>query len=418
MRHLQAPRSTRSEGSFRTRLAALLVAGLIAAGCTGASGAFTPAPSVGAGTAAPQTVIPASPSAATPALTATAVPSVSSAPAVTPAPTPAASPAPTAPPSPSPSPSVAAITYPLTLTDDEQNSVVIKAEPKRIISITPATTEMLFSLGVGDRLIANTDADDYPPQVTKLPHVATYNSVDVEKIVGLNPDLVIAGGNSFNKPEALAQLRRLGIPVLVLYAPDIEGVLHDMDLVAQATGRPGQGSALVSDLRSQFQAVRDATANLPHPRTFYELDATKEIYGPADKSFIAEMIALAGGTPITTGSTTVFSIPLEKLIAADPEVIVLGDSAYGTTPEIAAARPGWSTMTAVRTKAIRPIDDTIVSRPGPRLAEGLRALALAIHPGLVLPPAPSANPATTGSSPPASSPATSGASASPSASGY
>ncbi len=204
---------------------------------------------------------------------------------------------------------------------------------------------------------------------------------------------MIAGGNGFNKPDALAQLRRLGIPVLTVYGSDVEGVLKDIQLVATAAGRPAEGTTLVDDMRDAFKGIADATASLPHPRTFYELDATKEIYGPADNSFIAEMITLAGGTPITTGSPTVFSIPLEKLVAADPEVIVLGDSAYGTTPEVVASRPGWNTMTAVRDNAIRPIDDTVVTRPGPRLVEGLRNLALAIHPDLVLPalsPAPSA----------------------------
>jgi iron complex transport system substrate-binding protein len=278
---------------------------------------------------------------------------------------------------------------------------------------------MLFALGVGDRLIANTDADDYPAEVKSLPHVATFNSVDVEKIVGLQPDLVIAGGNGFNKPDALAQLRRLRIPVLTVYGSDVEGVLKDIQLVATAAGRPAEGTVLVDDMRDAFKGIADATASLPHPRTFYELDATKEIYGPADDSFIAEMITLAGGTPITTGSPTVFSIPLEKLVAADPEVIVLGDSAYGTTPDVVASRPGWNTMTAVRDKAIRPIDDTVVTRPGPRLVEGLRNLALAIHPDLFLPassPAPSAGASPGPSLAPGASAVPSGAS--PSASGY
>src|SRR5205823_4341038 len=154
------------------------------------------------------------------------------------------SPIPSASSMPSASPSEAT-TWPLTLTDDEQNTVVIPAEPRKIVSLTPATTEVVYSLGIGDRLIADTDADDFPPEAKKLPHVATYSSVDVEKIVGLNADLVIAGGNSFNKPEALAQLRRLGIPVLVVYGADVEGVLHDIELVGQAAGRPGQGAAIV-----------------------------------------------------------------------------------------------------------------------------------------------------------------------------
>ena len=97
------------------------------------------------------------------------------------------------------------------------------------------------------------------------------------------------------------------------------------------------------------------------------------------------MIALAGGDPITTGSPTDFAIPLEKLIAADPEVIVLGDAAYGVTAEAVAARPGWDVMTAVKDGAIRPVNDVVVTRPGPRLVEGLRALALAIHPDAAVP---------------------------------
>jgi len=128
-----------------------------------------------------------------------------------------------------------------------------------------------------------------------------------------------------------------------------------------------------------------ATSGLDKPRVFYELDATREIYTAADDSFLAEMIELAGGEPITTGSTTSFEIPLEKLVTADPEVILLGDAAYGATAEAVAARPGWNVMSAVKDGAIRPIDDIVVTRPGPRLVEGLRALAAAIHPDAAIP---------------------------------
>lgn len=301
----------------------------------------------------------------------------------------AASPS-TAPATPLPSPSP---TYPLTLTDDEGTSVVIPAEPARIVSLTPATTEILFAIGAGQRVVATTDFDDYPPEVVSLPHVASYTGVDVEKIVGLEADLVIAGGNNFNPPEAIARLRSLGIPVLVVYAPDTETILRDIELIGRAVGRAEPATTLAEAIRHDFEAVRTATAGLPRPRVFYELDATNEIYGPADDSFLAEMIKLAGGEPITTGSPTVFSISLEKLVAADPEVIVLGDAAYGVSPEVVRSRPGWGAMTAVRTGAIRPVNDILVTRPGPRIALGLRELALAIHPGLALPAPVSATPA-------------------------
>ena len=96
------------------------------------------------------------------------------------------------------------------------------------------------------------------------------------------------------------------------------------------------------------------------------------------------LTALAGAEPITTGSPNLFEIPLERLIEEDPEVIVLGDAGYGVTKEQVAARPGWDVMTAVRTGSVRPADDVLITRPGPRIGDGLRSLALAIHPDLEL----------------------------------
>lgn len=310
--------------------------------------------------------------------------------AATPVPSPTAASPTAGPATPTPTPAVEptpAAAFPLTLVDDEGTSVALPARPERIVSLTPATTEILFAVGAGPRVVATTDFDDYPPEAVPLPDVATYQGVDVEKIVGLEADLVVAGGNGFNSPEALARLRSLGIPVLVVYAPDVATVLADIELVATAAGEAVAGAALAATMRTEIDAITAAVTadGGPRPRVFYELDATKEIYGPADDSFIAEMISLAGGDPITTGSPTVYSIPLETLIAADPEVVVLGDAAYGVTAEQVVARPGWGGITAVREGAIRPVDDVVVTRPGPRLAEGLRALALAIDPAVVLP---------------------------------
>lgn len=288
---------------------------------------------------------------------------------------------------PTPSPSVAPA-FPATLTDDEGTAVTIAAEPHKIVSLTPATTEILFALGAGPRVIATTDFDDYPPAAVALPDVASFTAVNVEKIVGMEADLVIAGGNFFNPPEAITRLRSLGVPVLVVYAPSIAGVLKDIELIGTAVGLGDEAKAMTATMQDGFDAVAAATSGSDKPRTFYELDtSTGPIYTVADGSFTKEMIELAGGAPITTGSTTDFAIPLEKLIAADPELILLGDGAYGVTAEQVKARSGWKVMTAVKTDAIRPVNDLIITRPGPRLVEGLRELAMAIHPDLVLPSA-------------------------------
>ena len=325
------------------------------------------------------------------ACTATASPSPSG-PAPTGSIAPAATGTPTAPPETEPTVEIPVeAVFPVTVTDDEGTDVTIESEPQRIVSLTPATTEILFAIGAGDRQVGRTDADDYPPEATDLPVVVKLGKVDVEKIVGLEPDLVLAGGNNFTPPEAVAKLREVGIPVVVVYAPDVEGVFEDVELVGTVAGAPGPASELADGMRAEIDAVAAVLGpgERARPRVFYETGDQPKLYGIADDSPYAEMISLAGGEPITTGSATNWEMPLETLIAADPEVVVLGDSVYGVTAEQVAARPGWDVITAVRTNAIRPVNDTVITRPGPRLVEGLRALALAIDPQAPLPsPAP------------------------------
>ena len=282
-------------------------------------------------------------------------------------------PAATATPAPSPA-------FPVTVTDDEGTEIEIAAEPEAIVSLTPAATETLFALGVGDRVVAKVeDIAKYPPEAEALPIVATFNGVDVEQIVALEADLVIAGGNFFTPADAIAQLRELDIPVLVLYADSVDEALAGIQLVGTATGAGEEATELVADMRNEFDELAAATTGLPTPKTFYEIDATSDIYTVPADSLYSEMLELAGADPITTDST--YQISLEELIAADPEVILLGDDADYTTAADVAARPGWADITAVKEGAVYPIPEYIlVTRPGPRLADGLRALIEALHP--------------------------------------
>lgn len=296
---------------------------------------------------------------------------------------PSSTPTATATPTPSATPIVTP--GPVSLVDDEATIVVIPAPPQRIVSLTPAATEVLFAIGAGDRVAAKVeDVAAYPPAANALPVVATFEGVQVEKIVALNADLVIAGGLGFTPPDAVTQLRGLGIPVLVLYAPSVAGALKDVELIGTAVSAGDAAHDLATSMRADLDALSALTADLPKPRVFYEIDATSTIYtAPAD-SVYAEMLKLAGADPITTDASYVIS--LEKLVAADPQIILLGDGAYGVTAEQVAARPGWNTMNAVTAGAIRPVDDIVVTRPGPRLVDGLRALIAAIHPDVTLPP--------------------------------
>ena len=290
---------------------------------------------------------------------------------------------------PSPTPAAA---FPVTVTDDEGTSVEIASEPDTIVSLTPATTEILFALGAGERVVATDDGSDFPEEAVALPDVATFSSVDVEKVVALEPDLVLAGGLGFTPADAITRLRDLDIPVAVIYAPSVEGVYKDIELIGQATGTSEAATAITDGMRAEMDAIGGAVADAgAKPRVFYEVgydSPTGAIYAPADQSFVAEMVTLAGADTITTGDPNTYEIPLETLISKDPQIIVLGvNPFYSPTPDAVAARPGWDAMTAVKNGDIRPVRDIEITRPGPRLPIGLRNLATAIRPDITLPAA-------------------------------
>lgn len=276
-------------------------------------------------------------------------------------------------------------TFPVTVTDSEGTEVTIEAMPERIISLAPSTTETLFALGAGDRVVGGTDFDDYPAEAVDITDVATFTGVIMEQVVALEPDLVLAAGNFFTPPDDVARMRELGYTVVVLYAPDVDTVLSDIELIGTTVGASDAAEAMTTEMREQMDAIAaEAAAVGSTPSVFYELGAEPEIYAPAPDSFLADMIVRAGGDPITTGDPALWSIPLEELVVADPEVIVLGDANYGTCPDAVAARAGWEGMTAVVNGDVRPVDDVPITRPGPRLAQGLASLARAIHPELEL----------------------------------
>lgn len=253
------------------------------------------------------------------------------------------------------------------------------------MSLTPAETEVLFALGAGDRVVGKVeDIANYPPEAADVPVMGRFDSVDVEQIIAANADLVLAGGSGGTPPDAIDQLRSLGIPVLVVYAESVDEALDDIERTAAAVGKSVEGEALVADMRQQFDQVAAATSGSEKPRVFLETGNEPAIYGIADDSVYAEMVELAGGHAITTGSASNWEMPIERLVSEDPEIILLADANYGVTAEQVAGRSGWDGITAVKEGAIYPIDDIVTTRPGPRLTEGLRLLLSLIHPDVDL----------------------------------
>ncbi len=282
----------------------------------------------------------------------------------------------------------ATLAWPLTLTDDTGATLTLGAPPARVVSLAPSNTEIACALGACDALVGVTDFDDYPASVTGLPKVVTNATVDPEKVVNARPDLVLAAGNGLTPAAVITQLRGLGLHVLTLYPSDLDGIYADIALVGRALGHPDRAASLVKSMRSRVDAVEQAVAGAPRPRVFYEVSVYQGVIYTAGKgSFLASLIDMAGGEPVT-GDAQTTAIGLEDLVAADPELILLGDASYDPSLQDrnsalsqVRSRPGWEVMSAVREGRVVPYrDDIVTTRPGPRIVDGLEALARAIHP--------------------------------------
>jgi iron complex transport system substrate-binding protein len=280
--------------------------------------------------------------------------------------------------------SAAQTAYPLTVTDALGRSVTIDAQPERIVSLAPSNTEILFEIGADEQVVGVTEFCDYPTEATQREQVGGFSAktISVEKIVALKPDLVLSADES-QQPviDALAQLQ---IPVVAFKATSFEDVYANITLIGQITGQEAGANETVTYMQQRVAAVTDKIAAVPQserPSVFWEVwDEPLMTAGP--KTFIGQMIDLAGGENLFTDVTEEYpQISAEAVAQRNPDII-LGpdDHADKLTTEEISQRPGWATTGAVQENRIAIIDGDIVSRPGPRLAEGLEQVAAALHP--------------------------------------
>lgn len=274
----------------------------------------------------------------------------------------------------------AAVTY----TDGQNRSVTLAGTAQRIVSLTPSNTEMLFAVGAGAQVVGRDEFSDYPAEALSLPSVGgSMGDYNMEAVAALKPDLVLAG--ALNTPEQIKALEDLGISVYVLANPvDLEAMFKDLETIGQITGKSQEAGALTASLRARVAAVQLKIAPLSYmPAVFYELDGSDPAkpWTPGPNTFVDMLMRMAGGYNIGVVLTSDWAqISQEELIKQNPAIILLGDSAYGVTAEQVAQRPGWDAIQAVKDGRVLPFDDDLVSRPGPRMVDGLEVLAKLIHP--------------------------------------
>ena len=288
-------------------------------------------------------------------------------------------------PQPAPLVTEVATSAPITLSDGLGRTVTLNGPAQRIVSLAPSNTEILFAVGAGTQVAGRDEASDYPDEALSLPTVGGWSGFSTESIVALQPDLVLAGG--INTPELVASLESLGLRVYFLPNPaTIEEMYANLETMGLLTGHEVETAALVKALKVRVAAVDEKIAAVTErPSVYYELDATDPTkpYTAGPGSFVDLLIRRAGGANVGAQLQGQWvQISLEELLILDPDMILLGDALYGETPEKVAARPGWEVLSAVQDGRIYPFDDTLVSRPGPRLVDALEAMARFLHPGL------------------------------------
>ncbi len=275
----------------------------------------------------------------------------------------------------------------IAMVDSLGREVRLPAPAQKIISLAPSNTEILYAIGGGPQVIARDDFSDYPEEAKNLPAIGgNMGSYNLEEIARLQPDLVLAAG--LNTPEQVKALENLGLTVYYLDNPtDLEGMFANLQKVGQLTGRADEATALAQNLRSRAAAVETAlSSSTERPKVFYELDGTDPAkpWTAGSGTFIDTFIQMSGGINVSASLTGWEQISQEELIVQNPDLILLGNSAYGVTAEQVGGRPGWSQIKAVQDGNIRPFDDNLVSRPSPRLIDGLELLAQILHPDAVI----------------------------------
>ncbi|KNF10140.1 putative iron (III) dicitrate transport substrate binding protein [Gottschalkia purinilytica] len=269
--------------------------------------------------------------------------------------------------------------YPVKIKDDFGNKVSIDKEPQRIVSIAPNHTEILFSLGLDDKIVGVTDYCDYPEEAKSKQKIGGFQDPNIEKIIELNPDLVIQTG--IVGEDTYKKLKEAGIAVLTLDPKSIQDVNKTLERVGIATNTKSQAKKIINNINKQKDEVVNKVKNIKNkPKVFYEV-WHEPLTTAGIGSFVDEFITLAGGENIgrdAKGEYPQYSV--EKLIEKNPDVYILTN--HGRSENDLKSVAQLKSISAIKNNKVYVLDDNLVSRAGPRITEGLKLVAESLHPEL------------------------------------
>jgi iron complex transport system substrate-binding protein len=270
--------------------------------------------------------------------------------------------------------------FPVTVTDDDGVSVTLDAAPRRIVTFAPANTEIVFELGLRDRVVGVSGRyDDFPPAARQIQEIGGSGGVEpnIEQVVSLRPDLFLAtsGGEDWKH-----RLRQLGVTVFSIDATSFDDVLHDIRTVGKLTGAEERAAALTASMSARAGEIEARIATDPPVSCFYEVYYQPPVYTVGPGSFVYSLLKLARCDPITASLDSQYpQMSVEAIVEANPDVYLV-DSLSAPSVAAVVRRPGYEALSAVRNHRAVMIDSDLVTRPGPRVVAGLQELADALHP--------------------------------------
>jgi iron complex transport system substrate-binding protein len=268
-----------------------------------------------------------------------------------------------------------------TFVDDLGRKVYLAKPPQRVISLAPSVTEMLFAVGLDAEVVGVTTFCNYPPAAKLKPKVGS-STPNLEALLGLQPDLII-GNQDFIRPDALAKLEQLRVPVFLLAPKRVEDILGHIGTIGRLVGHDKEARDVVRKLQDRLKEIRRRTTNAKRLRVFYVVNSDPLI-SVGSTSFIHQMIESAGGENIVGRTAIAYpKVSLEEVLRKNPEVLIFP---VGTTEGIPEAEQRrwikWTMLAAVAHNRLYQVDSELVNRPGPRVVEGIEALARLLHPEL------------------------------------
>lgn len=273
--------------------------------------------------------------------------------------------------------------FPVEIEDNFGNKVTLEKEPMKIVSLAPNNTEVLFALGLGDRVVGVTSYCDYPEEAKAKEIVGDFEGNNLEKIVELNPDLVLVYGAGNEEDNKV--LKDAGIKVLGFMPETIDAVIKDIETVGKATGKNKEAAELVEAMNNKKNEILEKVKGQEEVKVFYEI-WHDPLMAAGKGSFMDELITLAGGKNIAEDAEGAYpQYDLEQLVERDPEVYLTAQDMPDKTVESIKVRPGYEDISAIKNDRVYVFEGNeanVVSRPGPRIIEALEVVAKAIHPEL------------------------------------